>query len=90
MRTLLDLAGVGPATENHLRLLGVTTVAQLARRDAHELYQEFCRVRGQRMDPCCEDVFRAAIEHARNPDLPPHQRKWWYWSRLRKRAGARA
>jgi hypothetical protein len=71
------------------QLLGVTTVAELAREEPRELYARLCTITGKRQDPCVLDVFAAAIAQARDPDLPPAQRQWWYWSRERKRAGSK-
>ncbi|HEY6348909.1 MAG TPA: helix-hairpin-helix domain-containing protein [Candidatus Angelobacter sp.] len=62
---------------------------QLGRQDPAKLYQELCRIMGQRQDICCLDVFSAAVEQARNPMLPVEQRQWWYWSRKRKERNAR-
>jgi hypothetical protein len=64
--------------------LGVRTVAQLARRNPEQLYEELCRRTGQSQDICVLDTFRAAVAQARNPRLPAEQTQWWYWSRLRK------
>lgn len=83
-RKLADLAGVGPATVEALGQLGIGSVAQLSRCEDVELYERLCAIRGERIDPCCLDVFSAAIAHARNPDLEPEKRRWWYWSGLRK------
>jgi hypothetical protein len=83
-RELSHLTSVGPATIEDLHLLGIETVAQLAECDARALYAELCEVTGARHDPCCEDVFAAAIAQALDPDLPQEQRQWWYWTRLRK------
>lgn len=85
-RRVIELRSVGPATAKDLALLGITTVAELVDREADELYAELCRVTGVRHDPCCQDVFAAAIAQARDPDLPEEQRDWPYWSRLRKAA----
>jgi hypothetical protein len=86
-RRLQDLVSVGPAIRRDFALLGISTVAQLARREPDELYRELCRRKRARQDICVLDVFRAAVEQARNPDLPPEQRQWWYWSRVRKAGG---
>jgi nucleotidyltransferase/DNA polymerase involved in DNA repair len=86
-RKLADLAGLGPSTIESLRELGVTSVAQLSRCEAEELWERLCAIKGQRVDPCCEDVFSAAIAHARDPGLEPRKRQWWYWSRVRKERG---
>lgn len=67
-----------------LDVLGVETVEQLASCDADQLYQQLCERTGKRQDPCVLDVFNCAIAQARDPNLPEEQRKWWYWSRMRK------
>ncbi len=85
-RKLEDLVSVGPALLRDLHLLGISTVAQLARRRPEALYRELCRRTGQRQDVCVLDVFQAAVAQARNPRLPLEQCRWWYWSRLRKEA----
>jgi len=84
-RQLKDLVSVGPAMLEDFELLGVQTVAQLRRRNPQRMYRELCRIRGQRIDPCCLDTFMAAVAQARDPELPIEQRQWWYWSRVRKR-----
>jgi hypothetical protein len=83
-RTLTDLAGVGPSIEKNLQSLGVQTVAELARRDADELYIALCHATGARQDPCVLDTLRCAVAQARDGDLPRQQRDWWWWSRARK------
>ncbi len=83
-RKLQDLFSVGPALLRDFELLGINTVAQLARRKPETLYRELCRRTGQRQDICVLDVFRAAVAQARNPKLPLEQCRWWYWSRQRK------
>jgi len=84
-RQLKDLVSVGPAMLEDFELLGVQTVAQLRRRNPQRMYRELCRIRGQRIDPCCLDTFMAAVAQARDPELPIEQQQWWYWSRVRKR-----
>jgi hypothetical protein len=84
-RDLEDLWGVGPAMLADFDRLGIRTVAELARREPRELYDRLCRITRSRQDPCVLDVFRAAVAQARDPALPAAQRRWWTWSRLRKR-----
>ena len=88
-RRLIDLVSVGPATVADLALLGITTVDALRGRDPRELYERLCRVTGARHDPCCEDVFAAAIAQANDPALPAERCAWPYWSRVRKARDAR-
>ena len=83
-RTLADLNSVGSAMLRDFDRLGVRTVAQLARRNPEQLYEELSRRTSQSQDICCLDVFRAAVAQARNPRLPIEQARWWYWSRRRK------
>ena len=88
-RKLRDLISVGPAMLRDFELLGVRTVSQLARRNPEKLYEKLCALTGQAQDICCLDVFRAAVEQAKNPNLPAEQCDWWHWSRKRKASDAR-
>ena len=88
VRRLEDLISVGPAMVRDFKLLGIRSVGQLSRRSPEKLYEKLCELTGQSQDICCLDVFRAAVAQARNPELPPEQCQWWYWSRLRKRHDA--
>ena len=78
------LISVGPAIERDFQLLGIRSIPQLARRNPLNMYNQLCRITGERQDLCCLDVFRAAVAQARNPRLPAEQCQWWYWSRKRK------
>jgi nucleotidyltransferase/DNA polymerase involved in DNA repair len=87
-RQLKELVSVGPAMLEDFELLGIKSVAQLRRRSPQRMYRSLCRLKGQRIDRCCLDVFVAAVAQARDPYLPIEQRQWWYWSKVR-RAGER-
>lgn len=89
-RRIEDLVSVGPAMVRDFKMLGICSVAQLARRNPERLYEKLCEVTGQAQDICCLDVFRAAVAQARNPRLPRQQAQWWYWSRQRKARDARS
>jgi len=86
-RQLTDLHGIGSAMLKDFDLLGVRSVAQLARCAGDELYHRLCKITNTRMDPCVHDVFVCAVEQARDPNLPREKCDWWYWSRIRKKAG---
>jgi hypothetical protein len=88
-RKLDDLISIGPATLRDFKLLGVNSVAELARQDPEKLYAKLSRLNGQRPDICVLDTFRAGVAQARNPRLPAEQCKWWYWSRRRKAGNER-
>ena len=85
---LSDLVSIGPAMLRDFELLGVHTVAQLARRNPEKMYEQLCQVTGKAQDICCLDVFRAAVAQAKDPNLPFKQRQWWHWSRKRKASDA--
>jgi len=65
-------------------LLGIHSVAQLARQNPHRLYEKLGRVARQHQDICVLDTFCAAVAQARNPRLPVEKCEWWYCSRKRK------
>jgi hypothetical protein len=85
-RSLADLANVGPATLADFRTLGIRSVAQLARQDAFRLYERLCLRTAARHDPCCIDVFMAAISQAAGGPPTP----WWKFTATRKRMLAAA
>jgi nucleotidyltransferase/DNA polymerase involved in DNA repair len=89
VRQLADLDYVGPAVLRDFELLGIRSVAQLARANPERLYEKLCRLTGKSVDICCLDGFACAVAQARNPRLPAAQRQWWYWSRQRKARDAR-
>jgi len=78
-----DLANVGPATLADLKLLGIRTVPQLARRDPMAMYRSLCLRTGVRHDPCVIDVFMAVVHQARGGKPTP----WWKFTAARKRLG---
>jgi Pathogenicity locus len=88
-RRFRDLVSVGPAMERDFEMLGIGSVAHLARQDPERMYEKLCSLTGQRQDPCVLDVFRAAVAQARDPRLPAEQCQWWYWSRRRKAGSAK-
>jgi predicted RecB family nuclease len=83
-RRLVDLVSIGPAMRKDFELLGIRSVAQLARQKPESLYEKLCQVTGKSQDICVLDTFSAAVAQARNPRLPAEQCQWWYWSRKRK------
>jgi pathogenicity locus Cdd1 protein len=89
-RRLGDLISIGPAMLRDFELLGIRSVAQLARQNPQRMYEKLGRVAGQHQDICVQDVFWAAVAQAKNPRLPAEQCEWWYWSRKRKQGNRKA
>ena len=88
-RKLADLISVGPAMLRDFELLGIRSVAALAKQNPRRMYDQLGRVARQHQDICVLDTFCAAVAQARDPRLPAAQCQWWYWSRKRKAADAR-
>ena len=85
-RRLGDLISIGPAMLRDFEMLGIRSVAQLARQNPQNMYTKLSRLTRERQDPCVLDTFCAAVAQAKNPRLPAQQCEWWWWSRKRKRA----
>ncbi|MCH9613333.1 MAG: hypothetical protein SP1CHLAM54_03320 [Chlamydiia bacterium] len=81
---LSDLVSIGKAALEDFEILGINTLDDLCTKDPRELYEILCKKTGVKHDPCVEDVFKAAIEQAKDPNLDPEKKQWYYWSRVRK------
>ena len=83
-RQLRDLISIGPAMLRDFELLGIRSVAQLAKQDPKKLYAKLGRIARRHQDICVLDTFEAAIAQAKNPRLPVEKCQWWWWSERRK------
>jgi len=81
---LEDIPNVGPAIAADLRQMGITTPAELPGRDPFAMYDELCRLTGQRHDPCVLDTFIAAVRYMEGAPKRP----WWKYTAERKRVMA--
>src|SRR5579859_1347169 len=88
-RQLKDLISIGPAMLRDFELLGIRSVAQLAKQDPKKLYDKLGRVARQHQDICVLDTFEAAVAQAKDPRLPVERCQWWWWSEKRKQAQKR-
>lgn len=68
-RKLPDLISIGPAMLRDFQMLGIRSVAGLAKRDPQRMYEGLGRILGQRQDRCVLDTFCAAVAQVRNPRL---------------------
>jgi hypothetical protein len=85
LRQLARLEGipnVGPAVAADLRLLGIAQPADLPGRDPYQMYDDLCRITGQRHDPCVLDTFIAAVRFMQGGPNKP----WWKFTAERKKA----
>jgi hypothetical protein len=88
-RRLEDLISIGPAMLRNFELLGVNSVAQLARQDPEKMHGKLERATRQHQDICVLDTFRAAVAQARDPRLPAERCQWSWWSNQRKAGNSR-
>jgi hypothetical protein len=84
-RELGDLISIGPAMLRDFELLGIRSVAQLAKQNPERMYEKLGRVARQHQDICVLDTFCAAVAQARNPRLAAEKCQWWWWSEKRKK-----
>lgn len=78
---LEDIPNVGPAVAGDLRQLGITSPDELLGRDPYAMYDDLCRITGQRHDPCLLDTFIAAVRYIEGGPKKP----WWKYTAERKR-----
>ena len=78
---LEDIPNVGPAVAADLRRLGIKSPGELSGRDPYALYDDLCRLTGQRHDPCLLDTFIAAVRFMMGEPKQP----WWNYTAERKR-----
>ena len=78
---LEDIPNIGPAVAGDLRQLGIMLPAELLERDPYAMYDDLCRITGQRHDPCLLDTFIAAVRYMEGAPKKP----WWKYTAERKR-----
>ena len=78
---LEDIPNVGPAVAADLRQLGITSPGDLPGRDLYAIYDDLCRITGQRNDPCLLDTFIAAVRFMEGEPKKP----WWKYTTERKK-----
>jgi Pathogenicity locus len=81
IRRLEHVPNVGPAVAGDLRRLGIMSPADLLSRDPYAMYDDLCRITGQRHDPCLLDTFIAAVRFMAGEPKKP----WWKYTPERKR-----
>ena len=79
--SLEDIPNVGPAVAGDLRRLGISSPGDLPGRDPYAMYDDLCRLTGQRHDPCLLDTFIAAVRYMEGGPKKP----WWAYTAERKR-----
>jgi hypothetical protein len=78
---LEDIPNVGVSVAGDLRQLGITSPDDLPGRDPYGMYDDLCRVTGQRHDPCLLDTFIAAVRYMEGGP----KTAWWNFTAERKK-----
>ena len=78
---LEDIPNVGTSVAADLRQLGIKLPGDLVGRDPFAMYDDICRLTGQRHDPCLLDTFIAAVRFMEGEPKKP----WWKYTAERKR-----
>ncbi len=73
------IPGVEPECAVRLKELGYTSVSQLKKQDAEELYYKICIDNGSPVDKSLLYQFRCAIYYATVKKADPKKLHWWYW-----------
>ena len=68
---LEDVPNIGPAIAADLRQLGIMAPSDLPGRDPYAMYDELCRITGERHDPCLLDTFIAAVRYMEGSPKKP-------------------
>jgi len=82
---LEEIPNIGPSIAADLRRLGINSPGELPGRDPYALYDDLCRITGQRHDPCLLDTFIAAVRFMEGAPKRP----WHAYTAERKRELAR-
>ena len=82
---LEDIPNIGPSIAADLHQLGIKMPGELPGRDPHAMYDDLCRITGQRHDPCLLDTFIAAVRYMEGAAKKP----WWKYTAERKREMSR-
>jgi hypothetical protein len=81
LERLEEIPNVGPSIANDLRQLGIESPYDLPGRDPYAMYDDLCRITGERHDPCLLDTFIAAVRFMEGAEPQP----WWKYTPERKR-----
>lgn len=76
---LEKIPGIEPECVEYLKELGYTSVSQLKKKDAEEMYFKLCIDRGAPVEKSLLYQFRCAIYYATVKQADPKKLHWWYW-----------
>ena len=77
---LTDLPNIGKAVEADLIRLGIQMPHDLLGRAPYQMYDDLCRITGQKHDPCVIDVFLSIVDFINGGE----PQDWWKFTAQRK------
>ena len=77
---LTDLPNIGKAVEADLIRLGIQMPHDLLGRAPYQMYDDLCRITGQKHDPCVIDVFLSIVDFINGGE----PQNWWKFKAQRK------
>ena len=77
---LTDLPNIGKASEEDLKVLGITSVDDLIGRCPYEMHATLCAKTGITHDPCVIDVFISITRFMQGEE----PKSWWNYTQERK------
>jgi len=77
--TFQMIPGIGPNMAQDLRDLGFSDPSELRGQEPEQMFEDLCRIRGQRVDRCVLYVFRCAVYFVSNESHDAELLKWWNW-----------
>ena len=73
------IPGIGPNLAHDLRDLGFADASELRGQNPERMFEDLCRLRGQRVDRCVLYAFRCAVYFTSNESHDAELLKWWNW-----------
>jgi hypothetical protein len=73
------IPGVGKSIAEDFWDMGFRSIANLKKKNPEKLYNDFCTLRGMKIDRCMLYVFRCAVYFASHTKHDREKLKWWNW-----------
>lgn len=78
---LTDLPNIGKSIAEDLKRINIDKPEKLKGKSAYEMYDDLCRVTGQKHDPCVIDVFLSVTDFMNGGE----PKEWWKYTEKRKK-----
>jgi hypothetical protein len=79
LKNFQTIPGVGKSIAEDLWDMGFWSVQEIKHKNPEKLYQDFCVLKGTKIDRCMLYVFRCAVYFASHTKHDPEKLKWWNW-----------